>query len=98
MSKLTLPIAFVVVIVVSFVIKLNYKSTILKNSKTTTGKIIREFQGGKLPYCEFTYSVENISYNKKQEVPLYLKNKVLDSIYTVFYSENNPKKAMLKFD
>ena len=97
MNKIIFPFIIVCLVIIAFVIKLNYKEKIMENAATTTGKVMNEFQRGKLPYCEFTYTVNDIIYNKKQEVPMHLKNKVTDSIYTVLYDANNPKNAMIKF-
>ncbi|ANW95287.1 hypothetical protein AXE80_02840 [Wenyingzhuangia fucanilytica] len=97
MNKLIFPFIIVAVVVLAFVIKLNYKEKVLNDAETTNGKVLREFQRGKLPYCEFTYTVDSVEYHKKQEVPMHLKNKVLDSTYTVYYDIDNPKNAILKF-
>lgn len=97
MSKLIFSVVFIGLLVIAIVIKVNYQKAVMENALTTTGKITRSIQRGKLPYCEFTYSVNNIEYRKKQEVPKHLKDKILNKTFTVYYNADNPKQAIIKF-
>ena len=97
MSKLFFFLLVICIIAIVFIVKRNNDKSIMENSATTKGQITKVFQRGKLPYCSFTYSVNNITYNKQQSVPKNLKNKIKGNFYTVYYHVKNPQKSILRF-
>lgn len=95
MNKFIFPIAVILIFAVSVVVKISNKKHFLENSIETTGKVIEEFQKGKLPYCTYTYTVEEVDYTKDQEVPKNLANKVKDREFTVVYQADKPNESYI---
>lgn len=95
MNKFIFPIAVILVFAVSVFIKISNKKHFLENSMETIGKVTKEFKRGKLPYCTFTYSVNDVDYNKDQEVPKILENKIINQEFTVVYQSDKPKEAYI---
>ena len=95
MNKFIFPIAVLVIFAISVVIKISNKKHFLENSVETTGKVIKEFDNGKLPYCTYTYSVDNVDYKKDQEVPKNLKGRVQNNEFTVVYQADKPKESYI---
>lgn len=95
MNKFIFPVAVLVIFAISVVIKISNKKHFLENSVETTGKVIKEFDKSKLPYCTYTYSVDNVDYKKDQEVPKNLKNKVKNLEFKVVYQADKPKESYI---
>lgn len=81
-----------------FLFKKENRSKISNNQGATKGTITKVFYRGKLPFCEFEYQVDRISYTKKQEISKGIAKKILYKDYTVFYEKDHPKNAIIKFN
>ncbi|MGY5356006.1 hypothetical protein [Wenyingzhuangia sp. IMCC45467] len=95
MNKFIFPIAIIIIFAISVVVKISNKKHFLENSVETTGKVIEEFQRGKLPYCTYTYSVNSVDYKKDQEVPKQMVNKVKNKEFTVVYQADKPNESYI---
>ncbi|MGY6650468.1 hypothetical protein [Wenyingzhuangia sp. IMCC45574] len=94
-------IAIIVLVIlfaaVMFFFKKGNTTSIKNNQATTTGVVIEVFNRGKLPFCTFKYSVDNITYTKKQELQKQASKHVLNKTFQVLYEKGNPNNAILKF-
>lgn len=81
-----------------FLLQKTKSNKIAKNKATTTGKVVKIFYRGKLPFCEYKYQVNGVTYLQKQKISKNNSKKILNNSYTVFYEKGNPKNAFIKFN
>ena len=87
-----------IITVIALTFKSKNNSSINSDKGITKGKVTKVFYRGKLPFCEFEYTVENKKYTKKQEVTKNNASKIIDKHFEVWYQNTKPQNAILKIE
>ncbi|MGY5351165.1 hypothetical protein ACXGQW_01115 [Wenyingzhuangia sp. IMCC45533] len=96
MKFIIILVIIAVTVVTILVVKTKTSNQLESNGIQTTGTVTHVFHRGKLPFCKFSYIVNQQKYIKTQEVAHHLKNEILHKTYMVKYDKNNPNNAIIK--